>query len=314
LGRIDLSLREPTYEAVILGEEIGPVEVVADEHYLRQGSFALDDYSKWYTEDSASGQRLVPSTAVLRDLVAHFCTVYDPSRVVGLHQKEEAWFAKPIPLGTHMVYTGRYTDKYERRGKGYTVFESEARDASDNALLVRQISTEIMRIPEHVELGAASASPPVDGQVKGVWPDDVSPVQHAAMSLRPGTPIAPLTKTAHQDQMAVFSGINKHWSNIHTDYAIASGAGFRDTLAQGAMETCWLSEMLARFFGQSWLETGWIKNAYLKPVFRGDTIICRGVVKAVDHSKPRPIIELEVWATNQDGAMTAAGWASAAVS
>jgi acyl dehydratase len=313
LGRIDLSLREPTYEAVVLGEEIGPVEVVAEEHYLRQGSFAVDDYSSWYTEGGACGRRLVPSTAVLRDLVAHFCAVYDPSRVVGLHQKEEVWFARPIPLGTRMIYTGRYTDKYERRGKGYTVFESEACDAADNALLVRQISTEIMRIPEYVQLGTASASPPAEGQVKGIWPEHVSPARRAAGSLSPGTPIAPLTKTAHQDQMAVFSGINKHWSNIHTDYAVASRAGFRDTLAQGAMETCWLSEMLAQFFGESWLETGWIKNTYLKPVFRGDTITCRGVVTAVDHSKPRPIIELEVWAANQHGAMTAAGWASAVV-
>ena len=158
MGRIDLRLREPTYEAVILDEEIGPVEVIADEHYRRQGSFAVDDYDDWYTR--SDGERLVPSTAVLRDLVAHFCTIYDPSRVIGLHQKEEVWFGQAVPLNTRMIYTGRYTDKYERRGKGYTVFESEARDAETGSLLVRQISTEIMRIPPQVQLGTASAPPP----------------------------------------------------------------------------------------------------------------------------------------------------------
>ncbi|WP_159014721.1 MaoC family dehydratase [Acidisoma sp. S159] len=311
MGRIDLSLREPTYDAVILGEEIGPVEVLADEHYRRQGSFAVDDYNLWHVQNE--GECLVPSTAVLRDLVAHFCTIYDPSRVVGLHQKEEVWFERPVLLGTRMVYTGRYTDKYERRGKGYTVFESEAREAETGSLLVRQISTEIMRIPPQVQLGTGSAAPPADGQVKGLWPEHIASAQRAHESLQPGTPIASLTKTAHQDQMAVFSGINKQYANIHTDYTIAETAGFRDTLAQGAMETCWLSEMLANFFGRSWLETGWIKNTYLKPVFRGDVITCRGVVTAVELNRQRPVISLEVWASNQDGAMTAAGWARAAI-
>jgi acyl dehydratase len=310
MGRINPNLREPTYEAVVVGEEIGPVEKLADEHYRRQGAFAVDDYSS-FTEPG-DGPALVPSTAVLRDLVAHFCTTYDASRVVGLHQKEEVWFAGPVHVGTRMLYTGRYTDKYERRGKGYTVFEAEARDADDGSLLVRQVSTEIMRIPEGVQLGTGSAEPRGE-QVSGVWPTGVEPVAGARADLSPGTPIVSLVKTARQDQMAVFSGIGQQWSNIHTDYEIASKAGFRDTLAQGAMETCWLSEMLLRFFGPAWLKTGWIQNAYIKPVFRGDTITTRGVVKGTEVVDGRTRLKLEVWAENGDGVMTAAGWASAEV-
>lgn len=304
------ALRDPTFEAVIVGEEIGPVEVVADEHYWKQAVFAVDDFRSM---QSTSGQPpLVPSTAVLRDLVAHFCTIYDASRVVGLHQREEVWFAGPVPLGTRMIYTGRYTDKFERRGKGYVVFEAEARNAADGSLLVRQVSSEIMRIPEGVQLGTGSAGPK-DDQVRGIWPKGVEPVPRAAVDLPAGTPIRPLVKTAHQDQMAVFSGAGKQWTNIHNTIGIARKAGFRDTLAQGVMETCWLSEMLFDFFGPRWLSTGWIKNVYIKPVFRGDTVTCRGVVIDRDDGKGEPRLKLEVWVENQAGVMTAAGWASAEV-
>src|SRR5215218_9646091 len=103
MARVHPELREPTFEAVQVGEEIGPLRVEADDHYLKQAMFALDDYSPWYTQgDPAVGGRIIPSAMVVRDLVALFCSVYDPSRVVGLHQKEEAWFHKPIKLGTTM--------------------------------------------------------------------------------------------------------------------------------------------------------------------------------------------------------------------
>jgi acyl dehydratase len=309
MARINPALREPTFEAVRVGEPIGPVTVVADAHYRRNASFAVDDFAPPYASDDAATGQLVPATAVARDLVALFCTVYDPSRVVGLHQKEEVWFHRPIRLGTTMHYTGRYTDKYERRGKGYVVFESEARDARDGALLVRQISTEIMRVPEQVTLGEGSA-PPDGERVRGKWPANAVPALRATADLAAGTPIPPLVKTAHQDQMSVFSGAGKQWFNIHTDVGIAQAAGFRDTLAQGMMETCWIAEMLAGFFGAGWMTGGWIKTAFLKPVFRNDTLTCRGVVTGVEHAADGTRLRLEVWAENQDGVMTAAGWAS----
>lgn len=314
MARINPALREPTFEAVRLHEPIGPVHVVADEHYLRQGAFALDDYSAWYfTGLPNGGGRVVPGAIVARDLVALFCSVYDPSRVVGLHQKEEVWFHGAIPLGTTMTYTGRYIDKFERRGKGYVVLECAARDAADGRLLVRQISTEIMRIPQNVRLGEGSARPAEGERVEPNWPAGRMPVAEARADLPAGTPIPPLSKTAYQDQMSVFSGAGTQWYNIHTDIEVALAAGFRDTLAQGMMETCWMSEMLAAFFGPGWLTSGHIRMVYLRPVYRGDTITCRAVVRGGAPDAGGMRLHLSVWAENQDGVMTAAGWAGALV-
>ncbi|WP_199257249.1 MaoC family dehydratase [Pantoea sp. BAV 3049] len=305
MSRINPELREPTWENVVVDEPIGPLTVKADEAWRRRACFALDDYSPDYFGETAA---FVPAPMAGRDLVALFCSVYDPSRTVGLHQKEEIWFVNPIPLDTELHYSGKYTDKYMKRGKGYTVFDTEARDAISGKLYVRQISTEIMRIPDNIQLGTGGASKtPVEGHVQPLWPEHLTPVERASEHLAPGTPVKPLIKCPQQAQMTVFSGGNTQWYNIHTDREVALKAGFRDTLAQGMMETCWIAEMLARFIGESWHTSGWIKMAYVKPVFRGDTIICKAVVQEVEDE----LIKFHVWAENQHGEITAAGWASA---
>ncbi|SEQ26529.1 Acyl dehydratase [Faunimonas pinastri] len=308
MARVNPALREPTYEEVAVGEPIGPKRVVADEHYQQRARFALGQHAPQYGGGDGS---LVPAPMIGRDLVALFCEVYDPSRTVGLHQKEEIWFHAPVPLGTVMNYTGSYTDKYERRGKGYTVFDCEARNAETGELLVRQISTEIMRIPEGIQLGTGSAPvEPGAERVSGEWPTDRTLAVRASRDLEPGTPVRPLTKLARQDQMTVFSGGADQWYNIHTDIEVALKAGFRDTLAQGMMETCWVAEMLEAFAGPDWHTSGWIKMAYLKPVFRGDEITLRAVIKHKAEQDGKTEFRFEVWAENNRGEMTAAGWAS----
>ena len=69
--------------------------------------------------------------------------------------------------------------------------------------------------------------------------------------------------------------------------------------------------MLANFFGPAArFSSGWMKNAYLQPVFAGDELTTFGVVTGRTGDGR---LELEVWTRNQDGLMTAAGWASARV-
>ncbi|PIJ50151.1 hypothetical protein BL250_10710 [Erwinia sp. OLTSP20] len=303
MARINPELREPTFENVVVGEPIGPLTVTVDEAYRRRACFALDDFSHAYMGEQAPW---VPAAMLGRDLVALFCSVYDPSRTVGLHQKEEIWFINPVPVNARIHYSGRYTDKYMKRGKGYTVFDSEARDADKGTPYVRQISTEIMRIPDGIQLGSGGAAKSAQGDhIDPQWPVDMTPLHHATADMVAGTPVAPLVKHPEQGQMTVFSGGNSQWYNIHTDIEVALNAGFRDTLAQGMMETCWIAEMLARFIGPGWHSSGWIKMAYIRPVYRGDHITCRALVESVQGET----VTFHVWAENQHGERTAIGWA-----
>ncbi|AMJ61567.1 MaoC family dehydratase [Bosea sp. PAMC 26642] len=298
--------KDPTFESVEVGEAFGPQLIAIDEHYVRSACFALDDYSDCYFRpDPALGARIAPSAALARDGVALFLTKYNPNTVVGLHQTEEVWYHAPVVFGTTVSLTGAYVDKYERRGKGYCVLDCEARDEA-GTLLVRQKSTEIMRIPEGIRMGAGTSGGS-GRRVEGTLPAGVAFQARATRDVTVGTPIAPLTKTAWEDQMSVFSGAGFNRHNIHTDDHIAHAAGFRARLAQGMQATCWMSEMLANFFGPNWFSSGWMKTSYLQPVFAGDEITVFGLVTG---RKPDGRIELEVWARNADGLMTAAGWAA----
>lgn len=304
-----MSLKTPTYEAVEVGETFGPLVLDVDDHFVKSYAFALDDYCPWHMrEPSPFGGRLAPAAGVAKKLLHIFMTKYDPNALVGLHQKEEIWYHAPVRFGSRVTLTARYVDKYVRRGKGYVVLDGEAHDADGN-LLVRQRSTEIMRVPDKVELGAGGAGP--EGRrVTGAWPRDREPAPSAAAVMAPGTPVGPLVKRVHQDQMSVFCGAEEHWRNIHTDLDVARRAGFPDTLAPGMMEACWLSEMLTGFFGPDFLTGGWMQVAFLRPVLPGDSIVCKGLVTELTEDDSGRRLQLEVWAENAEGNMTVAGWAA----
>lgn len=306
-----MALKEPVYEAVEIGETFGPLHIDIDEHYVRQACFALDDHADWYVRpDPRVGGRIAPSAAIAKDMVTLFMSSYDPNQVVGLHQKEEVWYHAPVRFGSTVTLTGRYVDKYEKRGKGYVVLDCEAHDET-GTLLVRQRSVEIMRIPKDVKIGAGSGRP--SKRVEAVWPTDREPAARARADLAPGTPIVPLSKTAHQDQMAVFSGCNQHWQTIHTSLEVAKKAGFSDTVTQGMQTTTWTSEMFARFFGPSWLSSGWISMIYVQPVMRGDVITSKAVISEATREEGATRLGFEMWCENQNGVRTAVGWASALV-
>lgn len=311
-SRDTMEYREPTYESVEIGELIEAV-VEADDHYVKSLVFALDDDSPWYSsKENPFGNRIVPSEGIAKELVLLFLERYNPNKVVGLHQKEEVFFHKPVSVGSRISMRGSYTDKYVKRGKGYTVFDSSAYN-EDNELLVRQISTEIMRIPDNIELGTGMGKAEGEERVVPYWPEDKTPVNKARADLEPGTPIVPLRKTAYQDQMSVFGGCGKQCHNIHTDDLFAKKAGFKDTLCQGMQTTCWVSQMLSEFFGPSWLTSGWLKTIYLNPVYRGDSVVCHGVVKGSESTGRGIRLNLELWIEKPDGTITSVGWASAIV-
>src|SRR3546814_3781599 len=82
----------------------------------------------------------VPGAAIVSELMLLFLTVYDPDGVVGLHQKEEAEYFNPVPVGSRLSMTGKYVEKYQKRGKGYVVLECEARDEAGDLVEIGRAS------------------------------------------------------------------------------------------------------------------------------------------------------------------------------
>lgn len=151
--------KEPTYENVYIGETFGPTELVLDDFFLRSYAYSLDDYSGMQIVDGVlKPVGPVPPHMIVSDLMQIFTTVYNKDTIVGLHQKEEVIHYKPVEAGTKLTLTGTYIDKYMKRGKGYTVLESIARDEAGE-IVILQRSTEVMRIPDGVKVGTGSGEP-----------------------------------------------------------------------------------------------------------------------------------------------------------
>jgi acyl dehydratase len=298
--------KQATFEAMTVGEVLGPIELVVDDHYVKQFAFAVDDFSPLVDGRVAR----VPAAVLVPELLRLLNTRYDPNSESALHQKEEIWFSSPPRLGEPVTMSGEFVDKYVKRGKGYVATDAVARSLDDGRVLVRHRAIEVAEVDEGIQMGGGSAAPPAR-RVNGVFPTDIEPITRANETIAPGTPVLGPAKSMHQDQMSVFSNIDAFWRSIHTDEQAAQRTGSDRTIAQGLMEAVYLCEMGERFFGEAWATTGWVATNFLAPVFAGDRLWCKGVVLSPEDREDPDRTELEVWIENQDGVKTAVGWIGA---
>jgi acyl dehydratase len=302
----ETALKEATFEAMEVGEKLGPIEIVVDDHYIKQFAFSVDDYAPL-----ANGRATHAHAAILvPELLRLLNTRYDPNSEVGLHQREEVWIASPVRVGEAVTMHGEFVEKYVRRGKGYVVTDAVAVSADDGRLLTRHRATEVARVDESVEMGARTAAP-ARREVKAEWRVDLEPVGEARPNLAPGTPVPGPVKQLYQDQISVFSNVGAFWRTIHTDRDAARKAGSDRTIAQGLMEAVYVSELASSFYGDAWFRSGWMSLVFLAPAFAGDTLTCRGSVTEPDTREDPNRLELEVWVENQDGVNVTVGWVGA---
>jgi 3-hydroxybutyryl-CoA dehydratase len=123
-----------------------------------------------------------------------------------------------------------------------------------------------------------------------------------------GQELRPLKKELTQRQIDAYSGVRAR--SIHTDEAWARAKGFRTTLAQGMMSTAYISEMMMELLGAGFIRGGAMSVAFVQPVYAGDRLTVRGVVKDVRVENGATRVVVEVWCENQHGQKTAVGTAS----
>ena len=116
-----------------------------------------------------------------------------------------------------------------------------------------------------------------------------------------------LEKEISQRRIDAYSVVRP--KSIHTDEAWARQKGFRAPLAQAMMSTAYVSEMMTRFLGAGFVKGGKMSMAFIKPVFAGDRLTVRGVIKEKQPDGDATRV-VEVWCENQHGEKTAVGTAS----
>lgn len=123
-----------------------------------------------------------------------------------------------------------------------------------------------------------------------------------------GQELPSLARQPTQRRIDAYSTVRAH--SIHSDEAWAQAKGFRTCLAQGMMSTAYISEMMTRFLGAGFVKGGSLSIAFVKPVYAGDRLTVRGVVKDKRQEDGRTRVVVEVTCTNQNGQQTAIGTAS----
>jgi acyl dehydratase len=310
------ALKPVRYELFEIGEEFGPTEILVDDHFIKTYAFTVDDYHPWSFDENASpfGERVGQAAILLGDLLRLLNTRYDPFQDFGLHQREQVWFCSPVRLGERVQLTGRVVETFLRRGRGYFVTDAEARSLEDGRVLVRHRAIECAEIGDPASLGGGSAPASNARRVTAVYPADREVVKVASPTLAVGTPLPPLRKVVHQEQMSVYSNVQEFWRTAHTDLAAARSQGLETTLAQGLMAASYVSEMATGFFGPTWFTTGHLELAFVAPFGPGTDVRVLGVVSDVREVDGAGRVEIETWVERtSDGTKVAVGWADAVV-
>lgn len=126
-----------------------------------------------------------------------------------------------------------------------------------------------------------------------------------------GQSLPPLVKDVSQRRIDVYSGVRPR--SIHSDEAFAREKGFRTCLAQGMMSTAYASQLMVKLLGPGFARGGTLSMAFIKPVYAGDRLTVRGVVKDRQPANGATRVVVEIWVENQHGEKTAVGHASGLV-
>ena len=123
-----------------------------------------------------------------------------------------------------------------------------------------------------------------------------------------GQTLPSLVKEISQRQIDVYSGVRPR--SIHSDDAWARQKGFRTCLAQGMMSTAYVSQMMVKLLGPGFARGGTMSMAFIKPVYAGDRLTVRGVIKERQPENGGTRVVVEVSVENQHGEKTAVGHAT----
>ena len=129
-----------------------------------------------------------------------------------------------------------------------------------------------------------------------------------ATAVEIGQELPSLVRQPTQRRIDAYSTVRAH--SIHSDESWAQAKGFRTCLAQGMMSTAYVSDMMTRLLGRGFVQGGTMSIAFVKPVYAGDRLTVRGVVKDKRREDGRTRVIVEVSCTNQHGQQTAIGTAS----
>ncbi len=285
------TMTDLSYDGIEVGKQYGPWKYPLKERIARHLE-ATENQHPWHHERSPWGPPVAPPS-LLGQAAMIFIGEIAPLPPGTLHAKQQIETAAALRLDRQPILYGRFLDKYERRGRRWTVFEARCRD--ETGLLIGH-SQLTLAFPERVETAdepTAKKQPANGGQQKGE--------------------LTPVVRNLTQERMTAYSEDSANalrGKSIHTSAEIAAAAGFPATVAQGLMSVDHISELIESELGQEWYAHANLSVTFLRPALCGDTLTTNGRLSESREEGGVLRKVYNVWSENQRGETVTSGTAS----
>lgn len=125
-------------------------------------------------------------------------------------------------------------------------------------------------------------------------------------AIRVGEELPALAKTPiDRVQLARYAGASGDYNPVHVDEVYARSAGMPSVYAPGMLVMGFLGQLVT-----DWARGGQLRRyqvRFVKIVWPGDTVVCKGRVTDRWGTQGRYFVELELWAENQKGELVMKG-------
>ena len=108
-------------------------------------------------------------------------------------------------------------------------------------------------------------------------------------------------KVITQEQLACYARASGDYNPLHLDSGFASTTQFGGVIAHGMLTLAFVSEMLTRAFGTTWLEGGKLKVRFKAAAYLGDRVRTWGQVVKEESGSYHRSIECKIGLSNGRG-------------
>jgi len=122
-----------------------------------------------------------------------------------------------------------------------------------------------------------------------------------------GETLPSVVKQITQKDINLYAEASGDFNPIHVDETFAAQTPFGGTIAHGMLILAYVSEMMAKAFGQSWLSTGKLSARFKAPARPKDTITVSGNISSIEHKGDTSYATCSVEARNQGGEVVVTG-------
>ncbi|TMB66657.1 MAG: hypothetical protein E6J43_10210 [Chloroflexi bacterium] len=262
-----------SYDTIEVGQDFGPSKYPLKERIARHLE-AVENEHPWHRERSPWGPPVAPPS-ILGNAALRFLDSISPVPPGTLHAKHEIETTAALRVDRQPVGYGRFTDKYEKRGRRWFVFETRWRD--ETGLIIGKSKLTMAFLEEGgSRKEEEGGQKPEIGERKGE--------------------LTAILRTLTQEKMTAYSEDSANavrGMSIHVQSEAAKKAGFETTVAQGLMSAEYISEMMTSLLGKEWFESAKLSLAFLRPVLSGETLSTNGRLaeSALDGAVVRRVYE-----------------------